>query len=1084
MSEIDMRAYTLQNATCSLVQAPYFRKPPVAIYHFTSKVIGRSTRNTVAAIAYRTGTELTCARTGLTSDYSEKTVEHVELLCHEDVPNWVHDLQAEIAQNRESGVQRFSDICELAEKRLDAQVYRECEFALPHELSDEQNYELAREFIHYQFTKKGMLALASFHMDIDSNTGQKKPHCHLLLSMREATESGFSPHKNRRWNSKDLLLEWRESWALHVNAYLKNKGLESVIDHRSYKDQCLDLEPQIKRGRNIQEMHNKGMVVEKMQEWDAIRIRNLYRIISKPEVILDIVTKQKAVFSMKDIRKVLFRYVDDQILFDRLCTKIQTSSEMIVLGEGRYTTQGMLRLETSLMKIAHDLSDKTHEDTKCLTPSSGLTQKLSLPQREALNDILSPQQMKTLVGYAGSGKTRLLSQAAHIWKNQGIHVVGLAPTGKAADNLQQLGIPSFTLHKFLKDYANGRAQYNPRTVLILDEAGMVDTSRFYKFLKAVDHLGAKTVLVGDQGQLQAIEAGDAFRLISQVTNPYILSEVRRQKVAWQKKATQLLGCGDSKQALLLYSQHNCIQLHDYQDEGMREFLASWIQSMLHHPQHTHTMLAHTNKDVERLNKKARTLLKACEMLDQHDHTFTTIKLQEDDWGKLQIIKTNKAFSRGDRIVFTRNDNGLGVKNGMMGKIISLNKQKITVALEHSQDTISFAPNLYPYFDQGWATSIHKSQGSTFDHVFVWASEGMYHNLTYVAFTRHKESLHVYSDKETFKDQADLIHKLSRVQDKASSLDHISMEEAEQLMKQDEQILRPIFEKLQNHLEAIGFVTGEAFAHVRDKYFLHPDSQMQKSGIIKHYDEQTQTYSSAKDLVGLRGSAQLDKTSSQELVESPLSVLHSLNRDEYQSLAEMYCKQHYGFTQVDVYDEDKLRFVRFIQNAKALKQKEAHTLPTLLKAHEESIQVTAQNLQEHEGLSQELAHIAATSIHDHELHHQTHLSDAQKRAFIDHMKAYEDEYHQHAQKVSGLLKEHGSHIHNQAEYRAYQEELARHYSLQIASHNLHHICHPHELRRDVHQGVHNRIEQHLQHMIHQQGREQLELGKARGVGMEI
>lgn len=830
----------------------------MAIYHFTSKIIGRSTRNTVAALAYRTGTELTCARTGVSSDYSEKSVEQVELLCHEDAPAWVHDLQAEISQNREAGVQHLSDICELAEKRLDAQVYRECEFALPHELSNAQNYELAREFIHDQFTKKGMLALASFHMETDAQTGQKKPHCHLLLTMREATGSGFSLHKNRDWNAKEHLFEWREAWAQHVNQYLKSKGIESTIDHRSYKDQGLDIEPQIKRGRNIQEMHNKGMVVEKMQEWDAIRIRNLYRIISKPEVILDIVTKQKAVFSMKDIQKVLFRYVDDQNLFDRLSAQIQASDSLIHLSEGKrgalYTTHEMLKIETSMLQIAKDLQGQSHS-----TISLSYHPELNSEQRIGLHGILNPSQLCTLIGYAGSGKSKLLSVAASIWQQNGMNVIGLAPTGKAADNLNSLGIESFTLHKFLKEYEQGRCQYNANTVLVLDEAGMVDTRRFEHYLSAVKELGVKTVLVGDAGQLQAVEAGDAFRLISQITNPHILAHVMRQKIVWQQKATQKFGALHTEEALRMYWDHGYIHLLASQKQGFSELLGSWFDSIQKNLSHTHTILAHTNAEVEELNHQARLLLKAQGLISKQEHHFHIVRLKEDDWGNIHTQRTKKAFARGDRVVFTRNDNGLGIKNGMMGTIVAIDSQSLKVQLENNDETINVTPNLYPYFDQGWATTIHKAQGSTFDHVFVWSSQGMYRNLSYVAFTRHKEALHVYADQSSFMNKEDFISKLSRASDKDSSLDHLSVEQAEQLMKQDELFLRPIFEKLQNHLEAIGFVSREAFTHTWKQFLSTTEAIAKDWGIIKDHDEQnhekqTKAYSPSEDLVGPRGSA--------------------------------------------------------------------------------------------------------------------------------------------------------------------------------------------------------------------------------------
>ena len=80
--------------------------------------------------------------------------------------------------------------------------------------------------------------------------------------------------------------------------------------------------------------------------------------------------------------------------------------------------------------------------------------------------------------------------------------------------LEQSGIPSTTLHKFLKSFEEGRCQYNPNSVLVLDEAGMVDMERFEKLLGAVKQLGVKLIVVGDGAQLQPVEAGPAFRLVT------------------------------------------------------------------------------------------------------------------------------------------------------------------------------------------------------------------------------------------------------------------------------------------------------------------------------------------------------------------------------------------------------------------------------------------------------------------------------------------------------------------------------------------------------------------------------------------
>jgi ATP-dependent exoDNAse (exonuclease V) alpha subunit len=129
-------------------------------------------------------------------------------------------------------------------------------------------------------------------------------------------------------------------------------------------------------------------------------------------------------------------------------------------------------------------------------------------------------------------------------------------------------------------------------------------------------------------------------------------------------------------------------------------------------------------------------------------TYTITREVEDDFGRKSCLKEAREFAKGDRIVFTRNNDGLGVKNGSMGTITNLTKSKVQVQLDEGKD-ISFSPNLNPYFDQGWAVTIHKSQGTTVDRTFVLASYEMSQNLTYVAMTRHREDVHIYGSTFDF-----------------------------------------------------------------------------------------------------------------------------------------------------------------------------------------------------------------------------------------------------------------------------------------------------------------------------------------------
>lgn len=828
----------------------------MALYHFTTKPLSRGTRNTVRAVAYRAGCKLYDERTGETFNYQSKAVQHVELLLPKDAPLWTQDVQRLVEADRQKGVQAFVDIVEGAEARINSRVWREFEFALQRELTDEQNIPLAREFVQDQICSRGMAAQLNFHFDINEETGEEKPHCHVLVTTRRLDETGMGL-KEREWNKKELLCELREKWQEYSNFHLKLRGYDVQIDHRSNKDRGIEMEPQPKRGKNVIEQEKRvqklegtesfSPITDKAKAFHDVQLRNLYRIVRHPEVVYDIVTKHHATFMWTDVQKVLHRYVDEIPLFQRLEAKLKTSAELLTLrmdseDKAIFTTRSMLKAERSLVEKAEMLGNsQTHSIQKnhievALTKANASLEKhggLSRDQVNAILHLVEEGQLKCAVGIAGAGKTTALGVCQEIWLNSGYAVYGLAPTGKAAQNLQDSGISSMTLHKFLKSFEEGRCQYNEKSVLVLDEAGMVDVERFQKLLGAVQQLGVKLIVVGDGAQLQPVEAGPAFRLVTERLGKSEMNTVLRQKEDWQKEATVLFGQQKTAEALRLYMDKGHVHLVDGIKEsrsidireGTKSELAkAWHSDFTKSSEKNYLILAHTNRDVKDLNDRVRNLLKESGQISKNDFTFAIKKEEEDDFGKRFAKSERKKFSQGDRIVFTRNNYGLGVKNGNMGTILSLNRQKIVVKLDNEKKELSFVPKLNPYFDQGWAITIHKSQGTTVDRSYVLTSSSMNQNLSYVAMTRHRENVQIFGSSKEFWSPEHFSQQLSKSGEKLSAADYLDAESLNKLMQKEDRLLTKIFDRLSNELEAMGAVSKKAFWQVADHFLGTQTSQ--------------------------------------------------------------------------------------------------------------------------------------------------------------------------------------------------------------------------------------------------------------------
>ena len=218
----------------------------MALYHLSVKMVSRGKgHSVVAGAAYRAGEKLRDDRTGKIYDYSSREdVAHSEMLVPSIAPQWANDRQAHWNQ------------VDAIEKRKDSQLAREVQVGLQREFTLDQNRELLRAFVQKQFVDRGMVADMSIHWN-DNN-----PHAHILLTTREIDRDGFGK-KNRDWNKKELLNEWREKWAEHNNHWLKENGHEKQIDLRTLEAQGVNKEPTKHIGREAWHAHQKGLESER-----------------------------------------------------------------------------------------------------------------------------------------------------------------------------------------------------------------------------------------------------------------------------------------------------------------------------------------------------------------------------------------------------------------------------------------------------------------------------------------------------------------------------------------------------------------------------------------------------------------------------------------------------------------------------------------------------------------------------------------------------------------------------------------------------------------------------------------------------
>ena len=734
----------------------------MAIYHLSVQMISRAAgRSAVASAAYRSAERIYDERLGLTMDFSQKQgVEYKEIMLPEGAPERLKDRA------------KLWNEVEAAEKRKNSQLAREVRVALPVECTREQQTDLLRDYVKEQFVDKGMIADFAIHRDNDEN-----PHAHIMLTTREIGENGFGK-KNRDWNRKESLLEWREEWAKHVNLELSRSGWGKTIDHRSYEDQGLSIEPTRHIGVDLKKARADGreLIQERMDEYESITRRNGERILRDPNIALEAITHGQATFSKRDVGRWLNTKTADAGQFKECLDRVMGSERLVELGKDRfgrerYTTEEMIQVEKGLLNNSRDLSDRAgHQVEDRFIVQAERVRTLDPEQAQALRHITRESGDIALVeGYAGAGKSYMLGAAREAWEAAGYRVRGAALAGKAAEGLEaSSGIASRSIHSLEYAWKRGKDELGRGDVLVIDEAGMVGSRQMGRVLERAKRDGAKVVLVGDTEQLQAIEAGAPMRRIGQEVGQVSMGEIRRQREDWQKEATRNFAGGKTKEALEAYQERGHVHAHESQEGAMRAIVQAWDEHRRERPRETQIMLAYRRDEVRELNLQAK-----------------QIRRDAGELGRDFSVQTERGpreFAAGDRVYFMRNDRNLGVKNGTLGTVELMKKDGAVIRLDpqtpgavkntagagHKRVSVDFGQ--YSHLDHGYAATVHKSQGVTVDRAHVLAGDLFDKHSAYVGMSRHRERVDLHWSREAFGSQAELQRTLSRARPKEMAVD--------------------------------------------------------------------------------------------------------------------------------------------------------------------------------------------------------------------------------------------------------------------------------------------------------------------------
>jgi hypothetical protein len=417
------------------------------------------------------------------------------------------------------------------------------------------------------------------------------------------------------------------------------------------------------------------------------------------------------------------------------------------LEERRWSTPDLLAVEqrlvtTAIGRTGEQTARVSHQavgEALAAHPTAGAD------QQAMVRDVCQGGQgVAVVVGRAGTGKTFALGMARHAWQLDGYRLLASAPTGIATMSLQGEGFEDVaTCDRLLADLDCGREQLDARTVLVIDEAGMVGSRKLTRLLDHADQAQAKVVLVGDDRQLAPIDAGGGFRALRLRLGASELVENRRQQQAWEREALELVRSGLVEEAVAAYRAHDRVVAADSKPAATLALLQDWWtawQQAEHDPAQEVVVLAARRAEVDRLNTACQELLAARGRLGPE-------RLQVED----------RQLAVGDRVVCGHNAiDQLGVANGTRGTITALDPQArtLTLRLDGTDSREVSLPRSYldgrrqgernRRVDLAYATTGHRAQGLTRGRALVRLTGREDVNWLYVQLSRARQDTRLYA----------------------------------------------------------------------------------------------------------------------------------------------------------------------------------------------------------------------------------------------------------------------------------------------------------------------------------------------------
>ena len=449
-------------------------------------------------------------------------------------------------------------------------------------------------------------------------------------------------------------------------------------------------------------------------------------------------TADRSTFDHRDVLRAVIDLLPAGVpveLVEDLANTYLCRPEVVMIGWNertgtKFSTTELIELEQSVVDLAENgLSAGVGVAVERAVEGAVETRpSISDEQAAVVTEMCtSGRAVEVLVAAAGTGKTFSLDAAREAWQRSGHTVVGCALSASAAHELQGgSGIRSTTIAMLNLDIHQDRKRLDPRTVLVIDEAGMVGTRTLAPLLQHAGAAGAKVVLVGDPKQLPEIQAGGVLGSLAGRHPVLTLTENRRQHDPTERTALDQLRSGDVDQAIDMLRDHGRVVTSTNAEAVRDGMVEQWWQHRTAGDEVL--MMARRNADVDDLNRRAR----------RHIHAAGELSGEP-------LVVNERPFQIGDQIICTKNDYANGIRNGTTGTITHIDHQRsaVTLATDEGVRRLDAGYLATGSMRHGYAVTVHKAQGRTCEHGLLLASDDLHREMGYVGLSRGKQSNRLY-----------------------------------------------------------------------------------------------------------------------------------------------------------------------------------------------------------------------------------------------------------------------------------------------------------------------------------------------------